>query len=197
MGYATQNKRHNEMEEWKDIPGYEGIYQVSTEGRIRTVDGKTTYSERHGERHWKSRILKWRGHQPSGGRVNLWKDGKCKDYLVHRLIALTFLGNAPIDMTVNHKNGDRFDNRIENLEWMSRGDNIRYGFANRQYERNMKQVTLHGDNKTITFKSMSECSRYLGRSNGYVSYAIKNGRDCISASGDIFRPIPTRKEATT
>ena len=57
---------HSE-ETWKDIKGYEGIYQASSFGRIRTVEGKTTYTERHGVRHWKSRILKGRGNNPVTG----------------------------------------------------------------------------------------------------------------------------------
>lgn len=64
----------------------------------------------------------------------MWKNGKHKTMLLHRLIATTFLENfINTSMTVNHKNGNRLDNRIENLEWLSRADNIRYGFENGQY----------------------------------------------------------------
>jgi hypothetical protein len=81
-------------------------------GRIRTFN-KVTYTERHGYRHWKNRILKYKpseigkhtGKQGSGYRVTLWKDGKSKDFLVARLIATTFLEDLiNTDMTVNHKN---------------------------------------------------------------------------------------------
>ena len=84
------------MEEiWKDIKGYSG-YQVSNLGRVRTHN-KTTYTEKHGERHWKNRILKfkpdynsrYKEKQGTGYRVTLWKNGKGKDYLVARLVATT------------------------------------------------------------------------------------------------------------
>ena len=78
---------------WRDIPEYEGIYQASNYGDIRTVEGKTTYTKLHGKRVWKSRVLKGKGdHFTPGRRVSLWKDGKSKDYLVSRLVAMTFLG---------------------------------------------------------------------------------------------------------
>lgn len=129
------------MEEiWKDIPNYKG-YQASNLGRIRTHN-KITYTKKHGYRHWKDRILcfkpstTWnqKSKQGMGYRVDLWKNGKPKTLLVARLIATTFIEDL-IDtkMTVNHKNGNRLDNRVENLEWLSRADNIRYGFQNGQY----------------------------------------------------------------
>ena len=71
-----------------------------------------------------------------GYRVTLWKAGKPKTLLVSRLVATTFLEDLiNTDMTVNHKNGDRLDNRIENLEWLTRADNIRYGFEHNQYQQ--------------------------------------------------------------
>lgn len=129
------------MEEiWKDIPGYKG-YQASSLGRIRTHN-KITYTKKHGYRHWKDKIMKFKPStygnkstkQGIGYRITLWKDGKSKDFLVARIIATTFLENLiETKMTVNHKNGNRLDNRVSNLEWLSRKDNIRYGFENGQY----------------------------------------------------------------
>lgn len=163
------------MEVWRDIPDYEGIYQASTFGRIRTAEGKTTFCKKHGVRHWKSRILKGRGDNPkTGKRVSLWKDGKPKDWLVARLVALTFLGNPSEGFTVNHKDGNRLNNSIDNLEWLSLADNIRHGFATGLYPT--KAVELSRDGITITLESMAKCDRFLERPNGYTSEAIKNGR---------------------
>ena len=94
---------------WKEIPGYEGIYEASSSGEIRTSVGKTTWSSRFNcPRVWKQRILKQKIYQAKGrtrsdARVTLYKDGKPKDFLVARLVAETFLGTPENKMTVNHR----------------------------------------------------------------------------------------------
>lgn len=125
------------QEIWKNIEGYEG-YQVSNLGRIRTHN-KITFSKRHGERHWKDRILKPKVGKDKCLRVDLWKNGKHKTLLLHRLIANTFLEqNINTNLTVNHKDGNRLNNKVDNLEWLSRKDNILYGFENGQYPQAKK-----------------------------------------------------------
>lgn len=176
------------MEIWKDIPDYEGIYQASSQGRIRTVEGKTTFTVRHGERHWKSRILKGRGdNYQTGKRVNLWKDGKSKEFLVARLVALTFLGEPPKGYTVNHKDGNRFNNSIDNLEWLSLGDNIRHGFENLLYPQ--KSIRLVRDDKTMDFRSMAQCDKYLKRCNGYTSGRMKENGILTDRKGKKYKGV--------
>lgn len=176
------------MEVWKDIPNYEGIYQASSYGRIRTVEGKTTYSVRHGERHWKSRILKGRGdNYQTGRRVNLWKDKKSKDFLVARLVALTFLGEPPKGYTVNHKDGNRFNNSIDNLEWLSLADNIRHGFENSLYPQ--KSIRLTKGGKSIEFRSMSQCDKYLNRCFGYTSERMKKNGILTDKEGNKYNGV--------
>lgn len=165
------------VEIWKDIPGYEELYQASTYGRIRTHKNKVSRSKRASRRLWKQRILSGRGSQKSGYRVGLWKNGKCKDFLVARLVASTFLDNyLNTSMTVNHKNGNRFDNRIENLEWLTRGDNIRHAFATGLQDANLKKCKLKIGGEIISFSSLASASRFLGRKNGYISNCISNNR---------------------
>lgn len=124
-------------EEWKDIPGYEGLYQASTLGQIRTCEGKVTRSARFPRRVWKQRIMKQKccanKHGRSDYRVELWKDGQHHTFLVSRLVASTWCDGYKEGFTVNHINGNPLDNRAENLEWLSHGDNIRHGFANGLY----------------------------------------------------------------
>ena len=128
------------QEIWKAIPHYEGIYEASNFGRIRTCEGKITQTQHHGIRHWKQRILKPKGETyATGYKVTLWKDGKSKDWLVARLVAMTFLGES--NLTVNHIDGNRFNNCIENLEWCSLADNIKKGFELGLY-KNQKNVLL-------------------------------------------------------
>ena len=163
------------MEVWKDIKGYEG-YQVSSEGRIRTHN-KTTYTEKHGIRHWQNRILSQKTAKDKAMRVELWKDGKHKTVLVHRIVALTFLGEPPEpNMTVNHIDGNRKNNHIENLEWLSLADNIRHGYRTGLYANVMKPIILIDDcGNEFSFVSMAEANRFLGRSDSYLTTAIKSG----------------------
>ena len=173
------------MEIWKDIPEYEGIYQASNYGNIRTVEGKITYSKLHGKRVWKSRILKGRGDNPTTGkRVNLWKDGTPKDYLVARLVATTFLGTPPKGFTVNHKDGNRLNNKIDNLEWLSLEDNIRHGFATGLYPQ--KKVTLESDDSTLIFRSFAQASKFLGRNKGYISNCVKRKKHAVDSTGKAY-----------
>lgn len=176
---------------WRDIPNYEGLYQASTKGRIRTCEGKTTKTERHGVRHWQQRILKPKAPKAQGyrgdKRVTLWKDGKHKDYLVARLVALTWIEGYSPNMTVNHIDGDYTNNNIDNLEWLSLGDNIRHGFEIGLYPQ--KQITLKRDGKSFTFRSLSQCDAFLQRHNGYTSANICRGKTYLVAKEGEFYNI--------
>lgn len=112
------------MEEiWKDIKGYEGLYQVSNLGRVKSLPKlkKTpTSTFMTKERIKKANLCK--GYL----RVGLRKKGKTKSYFVHCLVAQAFLGEAN-GLTVNHKDENKLNNRADNLEYMTLAENIRYG----------------------------------------------------------------------
>lgn len=173
------------MEEiWKDIPNYPG-YQASTLGNIRTHN-KTTYTTKHGVRHWKDRILKFKPNKISpktkkgtGYRVSLWKNGKVKDFLVARIIATTFLEDL-IDtkMTVNHKDGNRLNNCISNLEWVSIGDNVRHAFENNLNTCQTEVCIINTQTGSkATFRSMAQAGMFFNSSDGYISGILKKGKN--------------------
>lgn len=165
------------VEVWKDIPSFEGIYEASTHGKIRTHKDKTTYTKRHGVRKWKQRILKFKGSNPKTGyRVTLWKDGKPKDFLVARLIGTTFLENLiDTNMTINHKNGDRFYNFVVNIEWVSLADNIRHAFDTGLMPYKQVKVTNLETKEEFVLRSMAMAGKHIGRSLGYISGKLKKG----------------------
>jgi hypothetical protein len=126
------------MEQWKAIPGYEGLYEASTLGQIRTVEGKITSNARYPRRVWKQRILKLKyelrkSGQHKDARVCLWKDGKEKTFLVSRLVAMTWCRGYAEGLTVNHKDGNPMNNYYENLEWITLADNIKHAMKNGLY----------------------------------------------------------------
>ena len=171
----------NMKEKWVSIKGYEDIYEVSDKGNVRTVKDKTTYTEMHGVRVWKQKQLKFRGHSKNtGNRVSLWLNGKPKDFLVARLVAFNFYGKDITDrsLTVNHIDGNRFNNNLENLELISLADNIRHAFET-GLMTTCKKVTLKKNDFEQTFISLSKASKFLGKSTGYLSEQIKKGKTMV------------------
>ena len=165
------------MEIWKKIKGYEGIYEVSNKGNVRTVAGKTTYTVRHGIRNWKQRLLKFRGKNPkTGNRVSLWKNGNVKDYLVCRLVAYTFYNQDynNHEYTVNHIDGNRFNNNLENLEIITHKDNNRHAFANNLMPTKEIFIKDLESNIVYHFSSIALANRYFKKGHDYLNRKIKN-----------------------
>lgn len=164
-----------EKEIWKDIPNFKG-YQVSNFGRVRTYK-KTTYTEKHGKRHWTNKILKYKGKTiKTGYRVDLWKDGKPNSYLVARLVAFTFYGKDinNHNLTVNHIDGNRLNNNLSNLELITLKENIQHGFNNDLYSSCKKIKIINKKTLEETeYRSMSVASEKIGKNKAYISNNVK------------------------
>ena len=102
---------------WKYIDGYEGLYKVSNLGRVKSLNYR---------RSGKERMLK-PGNTGDGYLfVILYKNGKIKYFTIHRLVANAFLENPDHKSDVNHKDENKTNNRVDNLEWVTRKENINY-----------------------------------------------------------------------
>ena len=162
------------MEQWKEIPGYEKLYEASTYGNIRTCEGKVTTTKHHGKRVWKKKTLKQKTDKGGYKRVSLWLDGKQRTHLSHRLIALTFLNKVEGKELINHKDSCPSNNLIENLEWCTHYENLIHAYENGLNKTAKKTVLTN--NKTgeqHTFLSQSEASKFLGKNHGFLSKKIK------------------------
>lgn len=105
-------------EEWRDVQGHEGIYQISSFGRVKSLHKKGF-----------ARILKPSFTQHGYLRVNLSKDGGSQNCMVHFLVATAFLEKpAGVEFVVNHKNNNHTDNRLVNLEWVTRSENTTHAY---------------------------------------------------------------------
>lgn len=114
---------------WRDIPNYEGKYQVSNTGRVRSLNyGRTG----------KTKVIKQSTNKGGYKSVFLYKDGKLKGYLVHRLVAITFIPNPNNYPVINHKDENPKNNVVWNLEWCTQEYNCNYGTRNEKCSKARK-----------------------------------------------------------
>jgi len=156
---------------WRDVLGYEGYYKVSNFGKVKSVDRIVVRSDNI-KQLVKERMLK-PGKDTSGYvQVHLCKGGKFKTVSVHRLVAIAFIDREDEAFEVNHKDENKSNNSIENLEWISRIDNLRYGTGIERGAISCSKPVVQMDlNKNIIkiWKSGVEVERTLGFCQTYIS----------------------------
>jgi hypothetical protein len=142
-------------EEWQTISEYPN-YQISTFGRV--------YNSRH------DRMLKpFFKHEYA--YVTLYRNGKAHDVRVHRLVALAFLPSRPSANQVNHLDGDKAYNGVQNLEWSTSSENIQHAFATGlKYQVNKRPVRIIQTGET--FASLTDCARSINGSIGAISRCL-------------------------
>lgn len=116
------------QEIWKDIVGYEGLYQISSFGRVKSIGRDKSVGAERGFYNIGDIYLKYSERRGYNG-VSLCKNGKVKPFSVHRLVAKHFLENKDNKTTVNHINGNKKDNRLENLEWATPSEQQQHAFS--------------------------------------------------------------------
>ena len=184
------------MEEWRDIEGFEGYYQVSNTGKVKSLE-RMKWCGLNGGCYVAvpEKILEGVDDGHGYLRVKLCKGGKDTPGKVHRLVAQAFLENPYNLPEVNHKNEDKTDNRVENLEWCSKLYNINYGTRNiRAGKSNSKANTNNpktskpviGINKVsgliMEFPSLMEAERQTGINHSHICKCLK-GKGYKSAGG--------------
>ena len=160
------------MEHWRSIAGYDGLYEVSDLGRIKSL------------KYGKEKILK--PGKNTGGYlfVILCKDCHTKHLLVHRIVAEAFIPNTQGLETVNHKDEVKTNNTVSNLEWMSQGDNVAY--SQPQWAKRSVQMFDKSTGELLaTFPSTMEAARVTGINQGNISKCCNGKRK--SAGGYKWR----------
>nr|MBQ4455310.1 HNH endonuclease [Clostridia bacterium] len=152
---------------WKQIAGYEGLYEVSNTGKVRRngVELKPAVAS-HGYY-----------------MVNLSKDGKEKSYTIHRLVAEAFISNPEGLPCVNHKDEQKLNNDVSNLEWCTVCYNNRYGTKSRRIREKLSKpivATVVATGEKEIWESAETASKALGGySNSNIYYALKGKRKTV------------------
>lgn len=133
----------DKMEIWKDIKGYEGYYQISNFGRVKSLDRIVKRNSKFGNLHLKEKILVPTSDKDGYLCVMLHRKNKViRSVKVHRLVANHFIPNPENKSTVNHKDGNKINNNINNLEWATRSEQTQHAY---KLGLNNSKVGLSGD----------------------------------------------------
>lgn len=156
---------------WKDIVGYEGLYQVSNFGSVKSLPRK----DRRGNQVIE-RILK-QDCADKYPMVHLSKDGVTKSMRIHRLVATAFLDNPNNYHEVNHKDENKLNNRVDNLEWCTRAYNCNYGTAIKRMRLKLGKPVLQKDldgNVIARWNSYRDAELQFGKITGALSQYLKH-----------------------
>lgn len=182
------------MEIWKDVVGYEGLYQVSNKGNVRSVDRYVPHKI-FGKKFCKGCLII--PHITNAGyyRVNLSKGNKYTSYDIHRLVAIAFLGvSEASNLEVNHIDENKLNNDVSNLEWVTKSQNNKHGTKVQRGAKKIKHAVCQYDLNGAFIRewaSATDAERAIsGKVSGAISHCIKGKTK--TAFGYVWR----LKEAT-
>lgn len=184
------------MEIWRDVEGYEGLYQVSNLGRVKSLS--RVFSKG-------TKILKPLKINSGYFIVNLWKNNRCTHKLIHRLVANEFIDNPHKKKCVNHIDGNKENNNINNLEWVTPSENLSHAITNNLFPHDhlekmrkdklaSKKIGMYDKNMNLikVFKNSIEAEKEL-KSQGIKAHSSNIRAVCTginkSASGFIWRDL--------
>ena len=167
-------------EEWRDVPGYEGLYKVSNSGHIKSLArwqiGKNGKKRRFQNWHIKKQSITSNGYKV----VSLSKKGKSRYWHVHRLVAITFIPNPDNLPVINHKDECKTNNRVENLEWCTSKYNMNYGKMSCRKDVGRKAVEQYDmDGRFMaSYDSITDAANAVGTSRDNIGSCIRgrNGK---------------------
>lgn len=169
-------------EEWKNIDGYEGLYQVNNYGRVKSLQKQAGFVK-NGDRILKASPV------ATYLQVVLSKDGKHKNCKVHKLVAEAFIKNDKDLRYVNHKDLNRYDNNVENLEWVTSKENVNYSVNLGSYNNTIVGQYDKNNNFIKAYISIEDASRQTGIDNRAISKVCKHVDKYITAGGYIWKSI--------
>lgn len=162
------------MIEYRNIAGYEGMYVVSSDGDIVSLP-RSIKTKGNGKRTLPKKTLRQNVLSNGYKQVSLCKNGVVSKQLVHRLVAEAFMPNHD-GYQVNHINGDKLDNRVENLEWCTSVENIQHSIKTglRPSKPSTSKAVVRSDG--TVFRSLNDAAKAIGASRGSIWQQIKGKR---------------------
>ena len=164
------------MEIWRDIEDYEGLYQISNKGRVKSL--------KYGKERIRTPVINNSGYL----NIILYKNTEAQHRLVHRLVAEAFIPNLENKPQINHKDENKLNNCVENLEWIRHIDNCNYGSRNERVADSLSKPILQYSKSgdfIREWKSASEVKRVLGIDNSHIIHCCKGKRK--SSGGFVWR----------
>lgn len=152
----SEHKKKLKCEIYRDVKGYEGIYQVSNLGNVKSVRN--------------NKILKQTNHRYGYKLVSVSVGGKHKELTVHRLVAQAFIPNESKLRDVNHIDGNKTNNNVENLEWVSHSDNIKHSYNVLKQRRN--DVSVKCVETGVIYPSCKAASELTGINKCSINHVI-------------------------
>lgn len=172
-------------EEWRPVKGYEGLYEVSNMGRVKSLH------------YGKSRILKQITNTNGYMAVDLHKDGTRSPKRVHRLVATAFIPNPHNKPEVNHKDGNKKNNTVDNLEWCTSSYNTKHAYRNGLVNKDEQKKGVIVYKRYGEYKSITEASEALGVALGSLSRAIRKSQSINGFIGVIEKDTHIRYSVPT
>lgn len=176
---------------WKPIDGYEGLYEVSNKGNIRSME-RMVVDKNGSTKPVHAKMLTWHKskqtlrHPVAHYHVELWKDGKRKAVRVHRLVAQAFIPNPDGKPQVNHIDGNPGNNAVANLEWATNSENMRHAYAN-ELTKPRGGKPIKGTNKitgkVVEFDNAGAAAKHFGVTPGAIRSALKGYGRSVGACG--------------
>ena len=151
------------MEVWKDVVDYDGHYKVSNLGRVKNKYGL---------------ILKHCVNKCGYSQVRLSNHSKQKSHLVHRLVAIHYINNYQNKYSVNHIDGNKYNNKIDNLEWATMKENVEHAYIIGTRNNGVKiELTDKLNGTILLFRSQNKANTFMGFSRGYLTTCFKNKKE--------------------
>ena len=176
---------------WRDIPGYEKFYQVSDLGKVRSVNRIVKYKDGRIYKY-PSKILKTHTDPKGYPQVGFNVNGKKTNHRIHRLVAESFLGKPDeILMSVNHIDGIKTNNHLDNLEWVTYSENTKKGYETGLFDKAITtakqrwignkmqskpvEIIIKSSNNMLRFDSARDASKYIGKCQNYFTELLRRG----------------------